>query len=130
HDGESLLRAQPTVRTVPPAVARLGVDLTFVQAATFDGAIKREGVVYEFVNDRRGMPVPVAAGFRLHRVPRRVIARVQSLAPDVVHLHGILLPLATHALVKALCGIPVVAHDHASMVPHSWRRRVWRWGFR
>ena len=117
RDGESLLRAWPTLPAVAASVAHAGVDVTIVQTAHADETICRDGINYHFVNDAR-------------RRPRRVIDRVASLAPDVVHVQGLHHALAVRTLVGAVRGAPVLVQDHGGVPPKGWRRLAWQWAFR
>jgi glycosyltransferase involved in cell wall biosynthesis/ubiquinone/menaquinone biosynthesis C-methylase UbiE len=117
RDGESLLRAWPTLPAVAGGVARAGVEVTIVQTAHADEAICRDGIDFHFVNDAR-------------RTPRRVIERVARLEPEVVHVHGFHHALAVRTLVGAVRGAPVLVQDHGGVPPHGWRRVAWQWAFR
>ena len=116
RDAETLLEVWPTVPSVAAAVARAGVEITVIQTAHRHETVRREGVEYQFLDDA-------------HRRPKRVIDRVCSLAPSVVHVQGFHHSLAVHTLAAA-ARAPVLVQDHGSVEPHGWRRLTWRWAFR
>jgi glycosyltransferase involved in cell wall biosynthesis len=117
RDGDSLLRAWPTLSAVAGGVARAGVDVSVVQAAHGDEMIRLDGVDYHFVNDSK---------------PRRtrVAERVASLAPDVVHVHGLHHGRAVRSLTRLMGHTPVFVQDHGNAEPRGWRRTALRWAFR
>jgi glycosyltransferase involved in cell wall biosynthesis len=129
RDARTLLRAWPTLAGVATAAARAGVDVTVVQAGAAAEVVEMDDVAFHFVDDARGMPAHLAGGLRMPRRPTRLLARVASLAPDVVHVHGLHYPLAVRQLTRALGGTPTLVQDHASQAPAGWRRRFARWGF-
>ena len=63
------------------------------------------------------------------RRPDRLLAKVQSLSPDVVHVHGFGFPVATWQLRRALPSVPILVQDHASSPPAGLRRVLWRWAY-
>jgi glycosyltransferase involved in cell wall biosynthesis len=113
RDAESLLRAWPTLPAVASAAARAGVKVAVVQAAHRPAVVERDGVVYYFVDDTS-------------RRPARVFDRVASLAPDVVHVQGLVFPRASRPLSRAVPGVPILVQDHGSIVPTGWRASAWR----
>ncbi|MGH7616130.1 MAG: glycosyltransferase family 4 protein [Gemmatimonadaceae bacterium] len=117
RDGDSLLRAWPTLSSVAAGVARAGVDVTVVQTANADETIQRDGIDFQFVNDA---------------TPRRarVTTRVMSLEPDVVHVQGLHHGRAVRSLARAAHGTPVLVQDHGNVEPKGWRRAAWTWAFR
>jgi glycosyltransferase involved in cell wall biosynthesis len=129
RDPDTLLSVWPTLLGVAAGVARAGVEITVVQAAASRQTIERDGVTFHFVDDDRGMPARLPGGVRVPRRPSRLLDRVASLAPDVVHVHGLSFPLATRQLTRALPNTPVLVQDHASRPPHGWRRRAWHWAY-
>lgn len=124
-----LLRAWPTLLGVAAATARAGVQVTVVQAASRDQTIHRDGVRFEFVDDVRVMPRPVAGRIRIVRRPARVLRRVAELAPDVVHLNGLVLPFAARQLRETVPRAPLLVQDHASGAPRGVHRPLWSWAF-
>lgn len=117
RDGETLLHAWPTLSAVAAGAARAGVDVTVVQAAHSNETIRRDAVDFHFVTAGRARRTSV-------------VERVVSLAPDVVHVHGIQHARAVRALTSALGRVPVVVQDHGGVPPRGWRRVAWSWAFR
>lgn len=115
--GATLLEEWPTLPAVAAGVAHAGVHVSVVQMAHADETIRRDPIDFHFVVD---------AGRR----PRRVIDRVASLAPDVVHVHGFHHAFAIKTLIGAVRGVPVLVQDHGGVPPRGWRRMAWRWAFR
>jgi glycosyltransferase involved in cell wall biosynthesis len=114
RDAAALLEAWPTLSGVASGVSRAGVDVVVVQTAHTDQAVEREGITYSFVDDRR-------------RMPTRLIARVQSMRPDVLHVHGFHHAASVWQLARALPGVPLMIQDHGSLPPMGWRRGAYRW---
>lgn len=113
---EQLLDAWPTLTEVASALRRAGVDVTMVQRAHATRTLEYDGVPYHFVDDAS-------------RIPRRIVAQVASLEPDVVHVRGIHHMAAVAALART-CDAPVLIQDHATRVPDGWRATAWRWTLR
>ena len=111
----ALLDAWPTLPSVACATARAGVRTTVVQTAHRDEVIERDDVRFEFVRDDS-------------RLRRRVVARVASLRPDVIHAQGFHNAFAVRALSWA-SGAPVLVQDHAGIAPDGLRGLRWRWAF-
>jgi glycosyltransferase involved in cell wall biosynthesis len=126
RDAETLLRIWPTLAGVAAGVAQTGVELTIVHAATRRQTLQRDSVTFRFIDDTRARPVRLPGGLRVPRRPRRLLEAVASIAPDVVHLHGLQYPVAIWQLVRTLPGTPVLLQDHASRAPQGWRRWLWR----
>jgi glycosyltransferase involved in cell wall biosynthesis len=116
RDAYSLLRAWPTLAAVAGGVARAGVDVAVVQTAHADDKLSVSGTDLHFVRDSS----PPRA---------RVIDRVLSLAPDVVHVHGLHHGRAVLSLTRATRA-PVFVQDHGNDEPLGWRRFGLRWAFR
>lgn len=117
RDGESLLRAWPTLPAVADAAARADVDVSVVQRAHRQETIERCGVPCYFV-DEPG------------RRPTRVVECVAALKPDVVHVQGLTFPRAVRSLSRAVSGVPLLVQDHGTVPPTGWRARAWRWAYR
>ena len=113
---EQLLDAWPTLTEVSSALRRGGVDVVVVQRAHTTRTVERDGVSYRFVDDAA-------------RIPRRIIALVASLEPDVIHVRGIHHLSAVAALARS-GDAPVLIQDHATRVPSGWRSTAWRWALR
>jgi glycosyltransferase involved in cell wall biosynthesis len=107
RDGESLLHEWHTLPGVAAGAARAGARVTIVQAATRRETLEGDGVTYEFV------PLP------------RVVDVVRSLHPDVIHLHGFIFPIAIWSIARAFRGVPLMIQDHATRLPHGFRRLLW-----
>jgi glycosyltransferase involved in cell wall biosynthesis len=130
RDAETLLHAWPTLAGVATAVARAGGDVTVVQAAAARQTVQRDNVTFHFVDDARGMPARLLGKIPIIRRPGRIIDRVASLSPDVVHVQGFATPVAVWQLMRALPGVPVLVQDHASYPPSGMRRLAWRASYR
>jgi glycosyltransferase involved in cell wall biosynthesis len=115
RDPAALLDAWPTLSSVASAAARAGVRMTVVQTAHRDEIVDRDGVRFEFVRDES-------------RLRHRVVARVASLSPDVVHVHGFHNAFAVRAVCRSQQA-PVVVQDHAGVAPTGFRRTRWSWAF-
>ena len=113
-----------------------GARVTVIGRLGQDATIEHEGATYRFVADghapwlRRGQ-VPR----RLHRVVRACCAEaVASGERAVVHVNGLLFPLATRFLAATLSrALPgrawaVVAQHHAEAPWHGLARSLQRWG--
>ncbi len=116
RDAASLLRAWPTLSRVAIAAKRGGADVVVVQRAHRDELVELDGVNFHFVDDRD----PHCA---------RVIERVVTLLPDVVHVQGLNEPWPTRRLARAVSGVPMLAQDHGSVSPTGLRALAWRWAF-
>jgi glycosyltransferase involved in cell wall biosynthesis len=125
RDAETLLRAWPTLPAVAVAVSRAGVDVAVVQAARKRQTLERDGVTFHFVDDARGTPARLLGRVPLPRRPSRLLDQVVALAPDVVHVHGLLYPLAVYQLARAVRGTPVLVQDHGTSAPRGWQRMAW-----
>lgn len=130
RDAETLLHAWPTLAGVAAAVARAGGNVTVVQAAAARQTVQRDSVTFHFVDDARGMPTRLLGRIPVIRRPGRIIDRVASLSPDVVHVHGLAYPVAVWQLMRALPGVPVLVQDHASPPPRGMRGLAWRAAYR
>lgn len=117
RDPTTLLQAWPTLSGVASGVSRAGVDVVVVQTAHVDATVQHDGITYNFVDDAR-------------RLPARLIDRVQSLHPNVLHVHGLHHPASIWQLARALSGVPLMIQDHGSLPPMGWRRGAYRWALR
>ncbi|MEO8621095.1 MAG: glycosyltransferase family 4 protein [bacterium] len=111
-----LLRAWPTLPAVASAASSADVEVIVVQAAHASERVDVDGVAYHFVEDGT-------------RTRTRVIDRVATLEPDVVHVHGLGFVRPMRPLAKALRGIPILVQDHGSVLPKGLRRHAWRWAY-
>lgn len=113
---EQLVVAWPALSQVASALHRSGIGVSVVQRAHVTRSLAHDGVAYHFVDDAM-------------RIPRRLIAQVASLAPDIIHVRGIHHLAAVATLAKA-CNAPVLIQDHATRIPAGWRATAWRWALR
>lgn len=117
RDGAALLCAWPTLPGVATAAARAGVEIVVVQRAHRDEVLQQDAVRFHFVEDADAECT-------------RVIERVVSLRPEVVHVQGLNQPWPTRLLVRALGAVPALAQDHGSVPPGGLRALGWRRAFR
>jgi glycosyltransferase involved in cell wall biosynthesis len=129
REPSALLDAWPTLTAVAAACTRAGVSVHVVQAAHRDELIERDGIAFHFVKEPA---VPARSAFRVSmpRRPRKLIERVKSLAPDVVHVNGLNHPMAVRQLATALRDTALIVQDHGTIEPRGWRRMAWRWAYR
>jgi glycosyltransferase involved in cell wall biosynthesis len=120
---EALLDRYPVLGRWARAVAAAGrgtVDVSVVQRFSRDAVVREEGVTYHFVAEGP----PEAQVDRLWAP--RVVERVVALAPDVVHLHG-MLPLPVRQLRSTLPRTTaVLAQDHGGAYEAPGFRK-WNW---
>jgi glycosyltransferase involved in cell wall biosynthesis len=120
---EALLGRYPVLTGWAQAVAAAGgrsVDVSVVQRFSRDAVVRQEGVAYHFVAEGS----PEAQVDRLWAP--RIVERVVALAPNVVHLHG-LLPLPVRHLRSRLSRTTaVLAQDHGGAYQAPGFRK-WRW---
>jgi glycosyltransferase involved in cell wall biosynthesis len=128
RDADALLTAWWTLGYVARAAALAGAEVTVVQAAAQDEVLERDGVRYQFVRERHPTVLRRRLGNWARPLTRRVAETARSLAPDVVHMQGLSLPLHTRLLCDTLPNVPVLVQDRADRAPRGWRSRVWRHG--
>ncbi|HEU0014865.1 MAG TPA: glycosyltransferase family 4 protein [Longimicrobium sp.] len=118
-----LVEAWPTLTAVAGAAADAGVEVAVVQAAWRDDVRQRAGVTLHFVAEpgARVLPRRLSSAF-----PARLLARVRSLRPDVVHVQGLGFPVSTR--LASTLGAPVMVQDHSGRLPPPSRRALHRWG--
>jgi glycosyltransferase involved in cell wall biosynthesis len=119
----------PAFGRAAAAAQRAGVRVTLVQAAWSDAERTVEGVTCHFIREDGDPFVTLPGGPRIRRRPRRLLAQVRALEPDLVHFEGLLFPRELRALARTLPGVPILAQDHATKCPRGWRRHWYRWGF-
>jgi glycosyltransferase involved in cell wall biosynthesis len=115
-----LLDAWPTLADVAEASSQSGVRVSVVQASTHSEHLVRNGVHYYFL--------PFGSALSMNEDTRAIGEMLRTLAPDILHVHGLGFHrdvLSLHSLVPA---IPIVLQDHASRPPRFWRRSAWRRG--
>lgn len=93
---------------IPAAAAHAGTRISFVQAASRNAQLTRDGVDYHFTQ------------------PSQLADVLALLQPDVLHVHGLEHARHLAPLVARLGGVPVLLQDHANRVPNWWRRPFWR----
>jgi glycosyltransferase involved in cell wall biosynthesis len=114
-----LLAAWPTLVDVAEAACSAGARVSVVQACARSGQLERNGVRYHFLP--RGEQAGGAALAPLG-------ALLRSLAPDVLHVHGLDSHQDVLSLAAQLPDLPLILQDHASRPPRPWRRAAWRRG--
>jgi glycosyltransferase involved in cell wall biosynthesis len=115
-----LLQAWPSLVDVAEAASQAGVRVSVVQACPHSEQIEHKSVRYYFLPFGRTAPA------RPHTRPLDELLR--TLAPDVLHVHGLGFPQDALALAAMLPNVPIVLQDHANRVPRLWRRASWRRG--
>ncbi len=111
---DEALSRWPTLRDVPAALVRAGVQVAVVQAAPLVGMLRRDGVTFRFTPGG----------------PRRLAAEVAACDPDVIHQQSFRFPAHTRALHRRLPHVPVLVQDHGGSPPEGWRRLISAWGAR
>ena len=115
-----LLDAWPTLANVAEASSQSGIRVSVVQASTHSEQLVRNGVHYYFL--------PFGSALSMNEDTRAFGEMLRTLAPDILHVHGLGFHrdvLSLHSLVPA---IPIVLQDHADRPPRFWRRSAWRRG--
>jgi glycosyltransferase involved in cell wall biosynthesis len=112
-----LLEAWPTLVDVAEAAAAAGVRVSVLQNCAEEARLEARGVHYHF------LPFGVHG---LRGGNARLAAVVRSLAPQVLHVHGLGFCRDVLSLAALLPELPLVLQDHASRPPRLWRRPQWR----
>lgn len=121
---EALLDRFRTLTGWAEGLQGAGARVSVLQRFTVDGTVVRHGIAYRTVGDRlRPHPALWQLPGRLHRVAR-------SLAPDLIHVNGLLFPLQLRALARAVPGAALVAQHHAESPFGGWLGWLQRWGLR
>ncbi len=113
-----LLDAWPTLVDVAEAVCRSGIRVSVVQASSHSEHIARRGAHYYFQ--------PFGAGQRTVPENGALGGLLQTLAPDLFHVHGLGFPRDVLSLASQVPGVPIILQDHANRPPRIWRRALWR----
>ncbi len=113
-----LLDAWPTLVDVAEAVCRSGIRVSVVQASSHSEHIARRGAHYYFQ--------PFGAGQRTVPENGALGELLQTLAPDLFHVHGLGFPRDVLSLASQVPGVPIILQDHANRPPRIWRRALWR----
>jgi glycosyltransferase involved in cell wall biosynthesis len=117
---EQLLRDWPSLGDVAECVAGAGARVSVIQACHQAQQLVRGGVSYHF------LPFGIRGRTGWHGALRELLG---SLAPDVLHVHGLDFPSDVIALAATAPGVPILLQDHASGPPRFWRRALWRRAF-
>jgi glycosyltransferase involved in cell wall biosynthesis len=115
-----LLYAWPTLVDVAESAANSDSKVSVVQASARAERLERNGVQYHF------LPFTDASSRDAHNPALRTLLR--SLAPDVLHVHGLDFPQQVQTLGDLAAGVPIILQDHASRPPRIWRRAAVRRG--
>ena len=128
---EALLDAWPTLPGLASALARTGLDVSVVQPSSRDATFRRDGVGYHFVPERPALLRRGTPGSRPVRAPASAsLAAVARLAPSLVHVNGLGVPIHPYLLRRRLPTVRILAQDHADRPPPRWRRPAARWAMR
>jgi glycosyltransferase involved in cell wall biosynthesis len=117
---EQLLDAWPTLVDVAEAASRSAIRVSVVQASSHSKQLVRNAVRYCF------LPFGEASSSSESVAGLRELLR--SLAPDVLHVHGLGFPRHVLSMVAHTPGVPIIMQDHADRPPRIWRRALWRRG--
>jgi len=117
--GEQLLVDWQSLVDVAESAATAGVRINVIQASHEPGHIERNGVNYFFMAPPATGSLVGSPGF---------IARLNELAPQVIHIHGLGFARDVIALREVVPRTPLLLQDHADRPPHFWRRSYWRRG--
>ncbi len=115
-----LLDAWPTLVDVAEAASKAGSNVSVVQASSRSERLDRNGVQYHF------LPFGDASSHGAYSAAYRALLR--SLAPDVLHVHGLDFPRQVRSLAELTSSVPIILQDHASRPPRIWRRTSARRG--
>jgi glycosyltransferase involved in cell wall biosynthesis len=115
---DRLLADWHSLPDVACAAAAAGLRVSVVQASSVEGSLVRDGIGYSFIApDRPGALLTRAARFT---------TLMNSLAPDVLHVHGLCFPREVLGLRALAPATPLLLQDHANGVPRFWRRALWK----
>jgi glycosyltransferase involved in cell wall biosynthesis len=114
-----LLEAWYSLGQIADAVASSGTRVTVLLASPHRARLRIGAVNYVFL--------PSAAGGCL-AAGKEFAALVETLQPDVCHVHGLGFPEEVQALRAAVPAVPILLQDHADRVPRIWRRARLRRG--
>jgi len=110
---QRLLEDWYSLPQVADAVASTDVRVTVVQASPLRERVRHGAADYCFL--------PPPAGEPLARSPE-FGALLDSLRPDVLHVHGLGFVEEVNGLRALAPDIPILLQDHADRVPRFWRR--------
>ncbi|MEM7353960.1 MAG: glycosyltransferase family 4 protein [Acidobacteriota bacterium] len=122
---EAVLDELRSVEDWAGALRKAGADVVVVQGFHREARCQRAGIDYRFVAGRFSPRLSrKRIPWRLHRVVRR-------LAPDVVHLNGLLYGLQARALGRSLPrATRLVLQHHGERPDEGLAAHVQRWGLR
>jgi glycosyltransferase involved in cell wall biosynthesis len=109
-----LLESWATIGDVAEAAGRRGARVSVVQACAHSARLERNGVRYYFLP------------FATETASPGMVDLLRTLAPDVLHVHGLGFHREVASLATLVPDIPIVLQDHASRPPRLWRRGAWR----
>src|SRR5262245_29771301 len=105
-----LIAAWSTLTDVANAVASAGVDVAVVVPHAELAVLPVEGVPFHFGPN--------------------VISTVRQLKPEVIHINGLVSPLAIARTSKEFLPTPVLVQHHGGHAPVWWEIPLLRWGMR
>lgn len=114
-------------------ILEAGASVTVFQRYHRDGVVQRKGVCYRFVADRcpprlRRWHVPLRLDAAVREACRRAVAAGR---PTVVHLGGLVFPLQTRHLRRAIPSVcPLAVQHHAELPGAGIRGYLQAWGLR
>ena len=115
-----LLDAWPTMVDVAEAASCGGVRVSVVQLCATPDVLSRRGVRYHFVDAGEGSASAAHAP---------LVEALRSLAPDLLHVHGLGFSEQVRSLAMQLPRTPIILQDHANRPPRLlWRRAACRRG--
>ena len=127
RDPEDLLKAWPSLPGLARAVSGCGVRVTVVWPSHRDATFSMDGVTYVFASERPALFRRGTAGTRPVRAPAsHVLDQVTGVGPDLIHVHGLTLPIHAGHLKRRLPRVKILAQDHADRPPRRWRRPLER----
>jgi glycosyltransferase involved in cell wall biosynthesis len=107
-----LLERYHTLTGWSGALAAAGAEVSVVQRFRSAATLVRDGISYTFVEDGAPGLLPPWT------VSRPSLNAVAGLAPDVVHVNGLMFPAMWRALRERLgSGCAIVVQDHSGVVP-------------
>jgi glycosyltransferase involved in cell wall biosynthesis len=122
---EDLLERYFSLTNWADGLVEAGARVTVLQAFGHDATRVHNDVVYRFIDD--GLP-PLPHQWQ---VPRRLHRAVRQLAPDAVHVNGLVFPVALWVLRRQLPpSVPLLAQHHAERPWTGRRGLVQRVGLR
>lgn len=120
-DPEALLARYTTLTGWAGALRAVGAEVAVVQRFRRDAQVVHDSVSYVFTADE-GEPCP-----RPDWTSRTVVERVAALAPDLVHINGLMFHALTVTLRSALPpATALVAQDHSGYQPMRFPRLRFR----